>query len=91
MFTLIGYGKNDIIIIDNIISEKYISGFPSIGDAFEYFSTEQILKDYDLTKQEILDGLVCASPSISFFNKSKPAFFIKLTEKQNELHDLRFD
>lgn len=50
--------KNDIIIIDNIISEKYISEFPSKGDAFEYFSTEQILKDYDLTKQEILDGLV---------------------------------
>lgn len=50
--------KNDIIIIDNIISEKYMSGFPSKGDAFEYFSTEQILKDYDLTKQEVLDGLV---------------------------------
>lgn len=50
--------KNDIIIIDNILSEKYALEFPSDGDAFEYFSTEQILKDYDLSKQEILDGLV---------------------------------
>ena len=52
--------KNDVILIDNIIQERINEGMPSSnsGEVFEYLSSEQILKDYDLAKEDILSGIV---------------------------------
>ena len=52
--------KNDVILIDNILQERMREGMPSSnsGEVFEFFSAEQILKDFDLTKDEILKGIV---------------------------------
>lgn len=52
--------KNDVILIDNIIQERVNEGMPSSnsGEVFEYLSSEQILKDYDLAKEDILSGIV---------------------------------
>ncbi len=54
--------KNDIVLIDSIIQERKNKKYPSddIGEVFEYFALEQILKNYDLSKEKIelgwLDG-----------------------------------
>lgn len=47
--------KNDIVIIDGIIDDRVVTGVPSNqrDEAFEYFAVEQILKDYDLSSDEI--------------------------------------
>lgn len=52
--------KNDVILIDNIIQERINEGIPSsnCGEVFEFLSSEQILKDFDLTKEDILSGIV---------------------------------
>lgn len=52
--------KNDIILIDSIISDRIEQRLPSAdkGEVFEYLACEQILKDFDLTKDEILSGSV---------------------------------
>lgn len=52
--------KNDIILIDGIIDERVELKVPSMkrDEVFEYFAFEQILKDYDLAKDEILFGNV---------------------------------
>lgn len=52
--------KNDIILIDSIISDRIAQRIPSAdkGEAFEFLALEQILKDFDLTKDEILSGSV---------------------------------
>lgn len=52
--------KNDIILIDNIIKERMEAVFPSSdkGEVFEFLASEQILKDFDLTKEEISQGNV---------------------------------
>lgn len=52
--------KNDIILIDNIIQDRILGLLPSAneGEVFEYLSSEQVLKDFDLTKDEILSGIV---------------------------------
>lgn len=52
--------KNDVILIDNILQERKDGGIPSmnIGEVFEFFSSEQILKDFDLTTEELLKGIV---------------------------------
>lgn len=52
--------KNDVILIDNILKERINDGVPSKneGEVFEYLSAEQVLKDYDLKKDEILSGIV---------------------------------
>ena len=48
--------KNDLIILDSIIDERVDQKLPSAerDEVFEYFSFEQILKDYDLSSDEIL-------------------------------------
>lgn len=51
--------KNDLILLDGILDEY--SGDPSFenaGEAFEYFATEQILKDYAFSKDQLLSGSV---------------------------------
>jgi hypothetical protein len=52
--------KNDRILLDGIIDDRIIIGLPSAkrDEVFEYFAFEQILKDYDLSKDEILDGSI---------------------------------
>ncbi|MDX2069791.1 MAG: AIPR family protein [Haliscomenobacter sp.] len=52
--------KNDKILIDGIIDEKVELKIPSDkrDEVFEYFVFEQLLKDYDLSKDEILFGSV---------------------------------
>ena len=50
--------KNDIVIIDGMIDERIDSRVPSErrDEAFEYFAVEQVLKDYDLSADEILSA-----------------------------------
>ena len=47
--------KNDIILIDSIISQRIKDRIPSEnnGEVFEFMAYEQILKEYDLNKDEI--------------------------------------
>jgi hypothetical protein len=46
--------KNDKILIDGIIDDRIESKIPSDkrDEVFEYFVFEQLLKDYDLSKEE---------------------------------------
>lgn len=52
--------KNDVILIDNILKDRICDGIPSSdqGEVFEFFSAEQVLKDFDLKEDEILSGIV---------------------------------
>ena len=52
--------KNDIVIIDHIIKERIDQSIPSKdkGEVFELLANEQILKDYDLSREEILAGII---------------------------------
>jgi hypothetical protein len=50
--------KNDSILIDGIISQRAADRKPSEdkGEVFEYFAFEQILKEYDLSEEELAAG-----------------------------------
>ena len=52
--------KNDVILIDGIIEDRVKAGIPSNqkDEVFEYFSFEQILKDFDPSREEIESGWV---------------------------------
>ena len=52
--------KNDSILIDGIIAQRAEDKKPSndIGEVFEYFSFEQILKQYDPSDEELEAGWV---------------------------------
>lgn len=51
--------KNDKIIIDSIIDERlWKTPWADRGSIFEQFSYEQLLKNYDLTDDELQDGNV---------------------------------
>jgi hypothetical protein len=52
--------KNDKILLDGIIDDRIEINLPSNrrDEAFEYLSFEQILKEYDLSSEEILHGMV---------------------------------
>ncbi len=52
--------KNDKVLVDGIIDDRVELKMPSNkrDEAFEYFAFEQILKDYDLSVDEILQGSV---------------------------------
>lgn len=52
--------KNDVILLDGIIDDRIEIKLPSDrrDEAFEYLAFEQILKDYDLSSDEILYGSV---------------------------------
>lgn len=52
--------KNDIVIIDHIIKERTEQRIPSMdkGEVYEYLANEQILKDFDLSKEEIMSGII---------------------------------
>lgn len=48
--------KNDGILIDSIL--ETIDSESDIGKQFDYFSISQILKDYDLSDEELQEGIV---------------------------------
>lgn len=52
--------KNDKILIDGIIDDRVFNKSPSNkrDEAFEFFSIEQTLKEFDLSRDEILNGIV---------------------------------
>ena len=52
--------KNDAILIDGILDDRVAEHLPSDrrDEAFEFFSFEQILRDADLSRDEIMAGLV---------------------------------
>lgn len=51
--------QNDIIILDSTLGQKKQSIHATLDDAtyFEVFCTEQILKNYDLSYEELMDGI----------------------------------
>jgi hypothetical protein len=55
--------KNDTILVDGIITQRVADGVPSAdkGEAFEFFSFEQILKKFDLSEEEFETGWVDGS------------------------------
>lgn len=52
--------KNDLTLLDSILDEYLSNGNPSAkpDEVFEFFSTEQVLKDYAFSKEELLQGSV---------------------------------
>jgi hypothetical protein len=52
--------KNDVVLVDSIVQERVKDGFPSkqLDEVFEYFAFEQLLKDFDLSRDEIDTGWV---------------------------------
>lgn len=52
--------KNDLTLLDSILDIYITNGIPSSksDEVFEYFSTEQVLKDYAFSKEELLQGSV---------------------------------
>lgn len=48
--------KNDVVLIDKILKDLDTNN--DIGVTFENFATEQLLKEYDLSEEEILSGIV---------------------------------
>lgn len=50
--------KNDIILIDGILDDYKDNTKEKIGEIFENFSIEQILKEYDLSEEELTTGIV---------------------------------
>ena len=51
--------KNDLILLAGILEEySRDPSFENAGETFEYFATEQILKDYAFSKDQLLSGSV---------------------------------
>lgn len=52
--------KNDLILLDGILDEYLAKGIPSekADEVFEYLATEQILKDYAFSQEQLLSGSV---------------------------------
>ena len=52
--------SNDKIILDQILQQKHkdIAQSISASDYFEIFTAEQVLKDYDLSYDDIQSGIV---------------------------------
>ena len=48
--------KNDLTLLDSILDQYISIGNPSTkpDEVFEFFSTEQVLKDYAFSKEELL-------------------------------------
>lgn len=55
---------NDGVLIDSIIESMDIPG--DIGSKFDFFSTSELLKNYDLSDDEINDGLIDGSDDGGF-------------------------
>jgi hypothetical protein len=52
--------KNDVILLDGIIDQRLAEGLPSRerDEVFEYLCLEELLKDYDLSRDEIEAGWI---------------------------------
>lgn len=52
--------KNDLVLLDSIIEERVAIKLPSEkkDEVFEYLTYEQVLKEYDLSSEEIMAGSV---------------------------------
>jgi hypothetical protein len=52
--------RNDAVLIDGIIDDRIQSKRPSDSrdEAFELFAVEQVLKDADLTEEQLISGLI---------------------------------
>jgi hypothetical protein len=50
--------KNDVVLLDGIVEQRLEEGLPSheLDEVFEYFVMEQVLKEYDLSHDEIESG-----------------------------------
>src|SRR5688572_1793046 len=52
--------KNDIVLLDGIVDQRISDGMPSSdrGEVFEYLAFEQVLKEQDLSREELEEGWV---------------------------------
>jgi hypothetical protein len=52
--------KNDVVLLDGIIDQRLIENIPSSerDEVFEFFCLEQLLKDYDLSHDELESGWI---------------------------------
>ena len=52
--------KNDLILLDGILEDYISKQLPSkdAGEVFEYFSIEQILKDFAFNPKQLLKQIV---------------------------------
>ena len=52
--------KNDIVLLDALLEKKLIeySNLKNVGELFDIFTFENILKNYDLSYEELEQGLV---------------------------------
>jgi len=52
--------KNDVVMIDGIVDDRLREGYPShdLGEVFEFLAFEQVLKEFDLSREEIEAGWV---------------------------------
>ena len=52
--------KNDLTLLDSILDEYCANGIPSTkpDEVFEFFTTEQVLKDFIFSREELLQGSV---------------------------------
>ena len=50
--------RNDVVLLDGILDQRVTDGFPSSerDEVFEYFAFEQLLKDYDFSREELESG-----------------------------------
>lgn len=50
--------KNDVVLLDAILEQRLADGVPSSerDEVFEYLAFEQVLKDYDLSRDELESG-----------------------------------
>jgi hypothetical protein len=55
--------KNDVILVDGIIDQRVAEALPSKerDEVFEFFVLEEVLKDYDLSQDEIESGWIDGS------------------------------
>src|ERR1043166_9637336 len=52
--------KNDVMLLDGIIDQRLVEELPSgkRDEVFEFFALEELLKDYDLSREEIESGWI---------------------------------
>src|SRR6266481_4450506 len=52
--------KNDVVLVDAIPQQRISEALPSnkLDEVFEYFALEQVLKDFDLSRDELERGWI---------------------------------
>lgn len=58
--SFVNMAKNDIILLDGIVDQRLLQELPSRdrGEVFEYLVLEELLKDYDLSRDELDAGWI---------------------------------